>query len=310
MSTILKALRRLEREQPHLQRPLRERVVTGEAEPPERGFARARRWRAAAVAAGVAALLAGAWYLGRSSANEADDAPATARPAPPRPAGPLRAAATRAQPPSEAVQRAALERRRLEPFVSAPVRDAAFDDEVEFAVIERVEATRPDESAEASTALARVQAGSAEPEPAPEKSAPPPAAELETETFSARAPDVSPRRPPAPPDASAPSPAPDPPAPETASAPADPRPAIAPLFGPDTPTIVRAPMPEPRVIRTTWHPDPARRAAEVKLADSEKSIRLREGDALGPLIVVAIEPLGVVFSHAGVELRLPVGGAE
>ena len=295
MSTILKALRRLEREQPQLQRPLRERVVTGEAEPPEPGFARATRLRTAAVAGGVAALLAGAWYLGRSTANQADDALATARPAPPRPAGPLRAAATRAQPPSEAVQRAALERRRLEPFVSAPVRDAAFDDEVEFAVIERVEATRPDESAQASTALARVQAGSAEPEPAPQKSAPPPAAELETETFSARAPEVSPRRPPAPPDA---------------SAPADPGLAVAPLSRSDALTIARAPMPEPSVLRTTWHPDPARRAAEVKLADSEESIRLREGDALGPLIVVAIEPLGVVFSHEGVELRRPVGGAE
>jgi hypothetical protein len=71
--------------------------------------------------------------------------------------------------------------------------------------------------------------------------------------------------------------------------------------------VVAAP-PEISVLRTTWHPSPERRVARVRLADGEASIDLHEGDAVATLVVKAIEPSGVVFLHAGRELRRGVGG--
>jgi hypothetical protein len=69
----------------------------------------------------------------------------------------------------------------------------------------------------------------------------------------------------------------------------------------------RAPLPEIFVARTVWHPVAERRVAEVEVRGRPEPLRLREGDAVGPLVVGKIEPSGVVFLHEQVELRRRVG---
>jgi hypothetical protein len=72
-------------------------------------------------------------------------------------------------------------------------------------------------------------------------------------------------------------------------------------------TIVRAQLPELTVASTTWHPDARRRFAVVNLTESDEELRLREGDAVGPLVVEMIEPGGVFFAHDGIAVRYNVG---
>ena len=70
---------------------------------------------------------------------------------------------------------------------------------------------------------------------------------------------------------------------------------------------VAAPPPEVLVLGTVWHPDPKRRRATVRLRGQGPTVVLREGDALGTLVVAKIEPSGVVFLHEGQRLRQAVG---
>ncbi len=72
--------------------------------------------------------------------------------------------------------------------------------------------------------------------------------------------------------------------------------------------IPRAKVPALTVERTIWHPDPSRRLAIVKLLDSEEPLRLKEGDAVGPLVVESIKPSSVVFDHDGIQVTYTVGG--
>jgi len=76
---------------------------------------------------------------------------------------------------------------------------------------------------------------------------------------------------------------------------------------PEHKTIVRAQLPELSVASTTWHPDARRRSAVVNLTDSNEELLLREGDAVGPLVVEMIEPGGVFFAHDGIAVRYNVG---
>jgi hypothetical protein len=69
----------------------------------------------------------------------------------------------------------------------------------------------------------------------------------------------------------------------------------------------RAPVPDVFVARTVWHPVAERRVAEVEVRGRPEPLRLHEGDAVGPLVVGRIEPSGVVFLHEQVELRRRVG---
>ncbi len=39
----------------------------------------------------------------------------------------------------------------------------------------------------------------------------------------------------------------------------------------------------------------------------QEALRLKEGDAVGPLVIEAIRPGGVLFSHDGVEIEYRVG---
>jgi hypothetical protein len=71
--------------------------------------------------------------------------------------------------------------------------------------------------------------------------------------------------------------------------------------------IARAEIPGLRVERTVWHPTAERRVAVIEFDQSAEHREIREGDAVGPLVVSKIEPSGVVFVHEGVEVRRRVG---
>ena len=78
----------------------------------------------------------------------------------------------------------------------------------------------------------------------------------------------------------------------------------------DVAVIERNPVTSVMVTQTIWHPRAERRVAVIeRLDDSEDAepLRLREGDRIGSLQLVSIEPTGVVFAHDGVELRRRVG---
>jgi hypothetical protein len=78
----------------------------------------------------------------------------------------------------------------------------------------------------------------------------------------------------------------------------------------DFAVIERNPVPRVLVTQTIWHPRAERRIAVIERVDGAEggeSMRLREGERVGSLQLVAIEPTGVVFLHDGVELRRRVG---
>jgi len=69
--------------------------------------------------------------------------------------------------------------------------------------------------------------------------------------------------------------------------------------------VARLP-PEVTVLGTIWHPDAKRRRATVQLRGHPPAVVLREGDALGTLVVAEIEPSGVVFLYEGHRLHRAV----
>ena len=75
----------------------------------------------------------------------------------------------------------------------------------------------------------------------------------------------------------------------------------------DLPRIAKPAIPDLSVLRTAWHPQPERRSARIQLAKSEDVMTLREGDAVGSLVVKEITPSSVLFAAGDVELRRRVG---
>jgi hypothetical protein len=78
----------------------------------------------------------------------------------------------------------------------------------------------------------------------------------------------------------------------------------------DVAVIARNPIPSVLVTQTIWHPRAERRVAVIERLDAsggEESLRMREGDRIGSLQLVSIEPTGVVFVHDGIELRRRIG---
>jgi len=71
--------------------------------------------------------------------------------------------------------------------------------------------------------------------------------------------------------------------------------------------IQRAKVPAISIEKTIWHPDAFRRIAVVKLLDDEEVIRLKEGDAIGPLVVKTINPDSVLFNHDSIEIVYNIG---
>ncbi|MDJ0786740.1 MAG: hypothetical protein QNK05_08015 [Myxococcota bacterium] len=70
--------------------------------------------------------------------------------------------------------------------------------------------------------------------------------------------------------------------------------------------VVRA-APELQIERTVWHPSPDRRSARVRVEGRDEPVELREGDAVGNVVVGEIQPSGVVFLQSGMEFRKAVG---
>jgi type II secretory pathway component PulC len=71
--------------------------------------------------------------------------------------------------------------------------------------------------------------------------------------------------------------------------------------------VERVQVPPVSVKKTVWHPDARRRFAVITFEEDGELLELSEGDAIGPLVVKAIKPSGVLFYHNGVEIRYNVG---
>ena len=312
MSTILKALQRLEDEKSaNSERSLDEQVVARHSPPdPER-----RGLKIGIVAIGGFAVAAAAllfWFTREDpEANVAMESPPPA-----------------AAPVAEAEQKVAAEKpRRKRSARPAPAARAKQDSsEVEVSpvveVVKRLDAPPADSAvtkrAAPKRATPRAEAGAerptrrsrarkpdpqvareaAQPRPAPEQvaNAKPPTPEIAGDTVPVK-PALAP---PTPVEAAAVVPKP---APTAASA-------LIPaaIREPEQKIIKRAEFPSLSVQKTIWHPDADRRVAVVKLADAEEVLRLKEGDAVGPLVVKAIKPGSVLFKHDGIEIVYNVGG--
>lgn len=62
------------------------------------------------------------------------------------------------------------------------------------------------------------------------------------------------------------------------------------------------------VVRTAWHPMPDKRSARIQVGDSDAApLELREGDAVGGLVILEITPSAVLFQAGDVEVRRRVG---
>jgi hypothetical protein len=298
VSTILKALRRLEEEKASAgSRPLREEVAM--ASGPAPAPSPRRRWVLAAAPLCVLFLLAAIWSLwpaGHPDAASDVAAQPVATPA----AAPEAVARAPRRP--ERVVRPAPEPARfpLEPRTSpsdAGLPDIAFASPVEVVDRGPVEPRTPIALARASDPLPEPHSA-----PAPEETPTPPAPE----------PVVAKPAPPAPDRAVKPAAVPlvarsTPPAPEPAVAkPAAPKPAeVAAVPASQPAARAKSAGPAPRVERTRWHPVAERRVAFVTLGD--EALRIQEGDEFGRYVVREIEPSGVVFLEDGKPLRRKVG---
>jgi hypothetical protein len=337
MSTILKALRRLEQDRSAQgERPLREQVAVARAPAKRR-----RAWPLVlglALCAGVGAGVLAFWLASERGASEgaatgpdqaqlaaaaggapdatrvrvlspapgtaAESAPAGESPAAPagEPAASGLPAAAYASP-VETVRRP-----RAGPRIAEPTDPT--DAEVDGGALPAAAPplgpeAMPGRHRRVEPLLAAAPSGAA-PVPSPRSEPPSPALAPRAEPPSpAPAPRAEPPSPAPAPRAQPSLPVPAPPVTPAPAAEAPPGPEPAPVIA-AAPPPVRAAVPEVRVERTLWHPQATRRVAVVLLG-AEEPREVHEGDALGPLVVAKIEPSGVVFVHEGVELRRRVG---
>ncbi len=335
MSTILKALRRLEQDRAtEAERPLQAAVADPAEAPAPRASGNAR-WIAAMLAA--TALGAAAGLLLQRAARE------------PAPGAPVAQAPRSALPPSDATPaRPPSVARTMPPVAAAPARLPASPPPLPAAPVVAESPPAP----EAPMAVAA-------PPPAPKPSwastpAEPPAAVLGSAPEPA-APMPARIEPPAPSHAAAPAPAPSEPRPGPASeaprpetpvrvariepasrAPHDSLPGLA-APGEEAGAVVAQPVtrgaedadegeairtigaPAKRatrttrvarvapagvsVLRTVWHPKPERRTAVLEAPGDPEPREYREGDSIGALVLLRIEPSGVVFERDGTELQ-------
>lgn len=71
--------------------------------------------------------------------------------------------------------------------------------------------------------------------------------------------------------------------------------------------VERAPMPEFVVTQTVWHPAASRRVAMIRLKGQAAARSYSEGDDLGSLELVEIQPAAVVFHRDGVKIKRSIG---
>jgi hypothetical protein len=69
-------------------------------------------------------------------------------------------------------------------------------------------------------------------------------------------------------------------------------------------------LPDLVVVRTSWHPDASRRSAKVRVIETDETLTLREGDAVGGLVIEEITPSSVLFQAGEVEIRRKVGSTN
>jgi len=311
MSTILKALRRLEREKSeHSDRSLSE--VVADASPPAPSRRRGRWLVAAGALAGALAIAAVVFQMlpARDEAEAGDPVEIAAAPQEPSPARPTanRRRSSARQPATPGPSRERPERGpgaegrivpRPAPAVPAGLSSAALSSEVE--VVKRIRPAKParEPSPEEPTPAAEPpRSERATPRPAPTSgSARPGAAPPKPGTRRPGGSEAAERT-----QLESAAPTAKPPAPPRA----EPKPKPAPRAAAPEP-ILRSPVPNVYVARTIWHPMAERRVAVVELEGSDETLELHEGDAVGPLVVGKIEPSGVFFVHDGIELRRRVG---
>jgi len=66
-------------------------------------------------------------------------------------------------------------------------------------------------------------------------------------------------------------------------------------------------LPDLTVLRTAWHPKADRRSAKIRLETTDEIMTLREGDAVGGLVIQKISPSSVLFKAGDIEVRRRVG---
>lgn len=273
MSTILKALRRLEQEKsrPAGQRPLREEVAHASLTNRQPR----RSWRAAALAGGVGVAAGASLLLLWPQGGEPPEPLAVTSPAP-RATAPQPSAE---QTPRERAASERLERRRAaraaRAAAPAPAPDSGelSDDALTspVAVVRRPQA-KPRVADDAPRRAAP-------PGPAVASAPPADAAEFESSEVSFEAAEPEP----------------------AGLAGAEPAPKL------DAAGEGARLAAEVRVEQTLWHPRPERRVAVLEVPGREAPLRVHEGDAVGSLVVSKIEPSGVVFTREGQSLRRALG---
>jgi hypothetical protein len=301
MSTILKALRRLELEKSVQDgRPLKDEVTSGPDTGSRRGFP--LLWTM--LAAGALGLGLGSsvlWLWPRETAG-----PAVAEAAPPAspaltPAPPAAAVAAAPVIPAPEVMAPPPVPMIPEPAVSLP---AGAEAEPEPPVASAPPAAKPAAAFSSPVeVVSRPAPVRAVPEPEPEPAAEPKPAPRGSEPPFARS-----RR------ASASAPATD-----YVQPPLERRPGEQTLARIEKPVLgaARAPAPEPAapagpnllVSSTVWHPQHDRRSAMVSL-EGLPARELREGDSIGSLVVSEIGPSSVTFLNDGAPLKRRVGARD
>ena len=304
MSTILKALRRVEEGRPAQpqRRSMRGDILAGGGKPPVPGpggkppSPRRKKPRGPNLriwsSLGAALLLAALVWWRLPGAEDADVVEAQPPAAAERKLA--RAVVPEARPPASdpaaATEPAAA---AAPPAPAAPETAPAIDPSLPAELTQRLPPLGETLDAPVPEPLAAV----APPSP-PSEPAPPPAPSRSSEPVAPVA--QGEPRPPPPPQAAAP--VVEPPR-VAASAPA-PKPPVAAKRVPAPPPPS---APDVQVERTSWHPKPERRVAWVRLEGFSAVREVHEGDALGTLLVKEIRPSAVVFLNGTKQLQRRVG---
>ena len=321
MSTILKALRRLEDEKSRAvtSRPLREEIASAPREMPRR---RRLPWLPVAAMIVGAGLGASAWWVwpyerGGDPVRDARAGGVAQSPSTPGPTPPADSPVTRRLPPGFQAGATQIEG-QLEhladagPDTVAPPADA-FSSNVEVVqrptptprleptpkgerAPDRVIPDPPGFAVEPPAALARRSKAPAPRDAAPERVAAAAGAALPEMTTAA--------------------PQPVEPTPQAeqkprveATKPAAPRetapPRVAKTTAPAAISKSSEAASDVHVTRTQWHPEPARRSADLDVAGKSQSVH--EGDVVDEYVVTEIRPSGVVLTHDGERVERAIG---
>jgi hypothetical protein len=293
VSTILKALRRVEEERPGsppARRAMRGDFVAGaDAAPPApRRKSREPNWKLWG-SLGAAVLLAGLvwWRLPRTESAPVAEAPSERTPPAARPPAPPAERLARSQPEA----------------APAPTAVPAAEPAPSAVPAEIAQQLPPlGETIEPAAAPVEPPPPTPPAQPAPVAAKPPPPAPAPQPVASAPepAPAVAAAAPVKPAAAPAPKPAAAEPKPAAPPAPAQPVAAAPKPVPPPAPPSVL-------VERTSWHPTPERRIAWVKVDGLADTRELHEGDAVGTLVVKEIRPSSVLFQHGAEPLTRRVG---